>query len=42
MTVIVVTHEQDIAAHASREIVVTDGRVVSDRTMRSRRQTMGL
>ncbi|BFU95785.1 MAG: ABC transporter ATP-binding protein [Nitrospira sp.] len=38
MTVIVVTHEPDIAAHASREIVVTDGRVVSDRTMRCGRR----
>jgi len=33
MTVIVVTHEPGVAAYASREIVVTDGRVVSDRTM---------
>jgi len=42
MTVIVVTHEPDIAAHASREIVVTDGRVVSDRTMWSRTHGRGL
>lgn len=40
MTVIVVTHEPDIAAHASREIVMTDGRVVSDRTMRPLTQGM--
>ncbi|HJU04915.1 MAG TPA: ABC transporter ATP-binding protein [Nitrospiraceae bacterium] len=34
MTVIVVTHEPDIAAYASREIVVKDGRIVSDRWTR--------
>ncbi|MFO0774323.1 MAG: ABC transporter ATP-binding protein [Nitrospiraceae bacterium] len=31
MTVIVVTHEADIAAYASRQIVVKDGEIVSDR-----------
>jgi putative ABC transport system ATP-binding protein len=31
MTVIVVTHEPEIAAYASREIVVKDGQIVSDR-----------
>jgi putative ABC transport system ATP-binding protein len=31
MTVILVTHEADVAAHASREIVLKDGQIVSDR-----------
>ncbi len=31
MTVIVVTHEADIAAYASRQLVVKDGEIVSDR-----------
>jgi putative ABC transport system ATP-binding protein len=31
ITVVVVTHEPDIAAHASRVVVVKDGRVVSDK-----------
>ncbi len=30
-TVILVTHEKDIAAHAGREIQLTDGRVLSDK-----------
>jgi putative ABC transport system ATP-binding protein len=38
MTVVVVTHEPDIAAHASRQIVMTDGRVVGDRTTSPRTQ----
>ena len=32
ITVILVTHEIDIAAHAAREIVIKDGQVLSDRT----------
>lgn len=35
-TVILVTHEQDIAAHAERKILLRDGRVVSDERMRQR------
>ncbi len=31
ITVILVTHEVDIAAHAAREIVIKDGQVLSDR-----------
>jgi putative ABC transport system ATP-binding protein len=31
MTIILVTHETDIAAYAGREIVMKDGRVQSDR-----------
>ena len=33
-TVIMVTHEPDIAAHAEREVVLRDGRVESDRLTR--------
>ena len=32
ITVILVTHEQDVADHARRQIVFRDGRVVEDRT----------
>lgn len=31
ITVILVTHEAEVAAHASREIVLKDGRIVTDR-----------
>jgi putative ABC transport system ATP-binding protein len=31
MTIILVTHETDIAAYAGREVVIKDGRVQSDR-----------
>jgi putative ABC transport system ATP-binding protein len=31
MTIILVTHEMDIAAYAGREVVIKDGRVQSDR-----------
>jgi putative ABC transport system ATP-binding protein len=31
ITIILVTHEPDIATYASREIVIKDGRVLSDR-----------
>ena len=36
MTVILVTHEVDIAAHAAREIVIKDGQVLSDRPIHHR------
>ncbi len=36
ITVMLVTHEPDIAAYASREIVMKDGRVLSDRTTQAR------
>ncbi len=36
ITVILVTHEIDIAAHAAREIVIKDGQVLSDRTVQDR------
>ena len=31
ITVVIVTHEQDIAAHASRVVTMLDGRVLDDR-----------
>ena len=36
ITVILVTHEVDIAAHAAREIVIKDGQVLSDRPINHR------
>jgi putative ABC transport system ATP-binding protein len=36
ITVILVTHEVDIAAHAGREIVIKDGQVLSDCTIQKR------
>ena len=36
-TVIVVTHEPDVAAHTERKITMSDGRVVSDEPVRNRR-----
>jgi putative ABC transport system ATP-binding protein len=42
ITVILVTHEVDIAAYASREIVVTDGKILNDRTTRVRSQAVGV
>ncbi|WP_090900004.1 ABC transporter ATP-binding protein [Candidatus Nitrospira nitrificans] len=41
MTVILVTHEVDIAAYASREIVVKDGRILSDQVTKERSQAVG-
>jgi len=35
MTVILVTHETDVAAYAHREIVIKDGRVLSDRVTKA-------
>ena len=35
MTIILVTHETDIAAYADREIVIKDGQVLSDRNTRT-------
>jgi len=42
ITVILVTHEADLAAYASREVVIKDGRVLSDRPTKSRSQTVGV
>ena len=41
MTVILVTHEIDIAASASREIVIKDGQVLSDRPTRGQSDVVG-
>ncbi|MDF0668862.1 MAG: ABC transporter ATP-binding protein [Nitrospira sp.] len=41
MTVILVTHEVDVAAYASREFVIKDGQVLSDRTVKGRSQAVG-
>ncbi len=41
MTVILVTHEVDVAAYASREIVIKDGQVLSDRLTKDRSQAVG-
>ncbi|MBH0203284.1 MAG: ABC transporter ATP-binding protein [Nitrospira sp.] len=42
MTVILVTHEIDIAVYASREIVVKDGRILSDRATKGRSRAVGV
>jgi putative ABC transport system ATP-binding protein len=42
LTVILVTHETDIAAYASREILIQDGQVLSDRATRTRPHTVGV
>jgi putative ABC transport system ATP-binding protein len=36
ITIILVTHEVDIAAYAAREIVIKDGQVLSDRLTKTR------
>ena len=36
ITIILVTHEMDIAAYAAREIVIKDGQVLSDRVTKAR------
>ncbi|UVT17395.1 MAG: ABC transporter ATP-binding protein [Nitrospira sp.] len=41
ITVILVTHEVDIAAYASREIVIKDGQILSDRVAEGRSQIVG-
>jgi putative ABC transport system ATP-binding protein len=41
MSVILVTHEVDIAAYASREIVIKDGQILSDRATKGRSQVVG-
>lgn len=41
MTVILVTHEVDVAAYASREIIIKDGQILSDRATKGRSQAVG-
>ncbi|MFI5248215.1 MAG: ATP-binding cassette domain-containing protein, partial [Nitrospirales bacterium] len=36
ITIILVTHELDVAAYAAREIVIKDGQVLSDRVTKAR------
>jgi putative ABC transport system ATP-binding protein len=42
ITVILVTHEADIAAYANREILLKDGQVLSDRVTRQAQGTLGV
>jgi putative ABC transport system ATP-binding protein len=42
ITVILVTHEADIAAYANREILLKDGQVLSDRVTRRAQGTVGV
>jgi putative ABC transport system ATP-binding protein len=42
ITVILVTHEADIAAYAGREIQIQDGHVLSDRATKTRSQSVGV
>jgi putative ABC transport system ATP-binding protein len=41
ITVILVTHEVDIASYASREIVIKDGQILGDRMTKDRSQAVG-
>lgn len=42
MTIILVTHEVDVAAYASREIVIKDGQVLSDRATKVQPRAVGV
>ena len=42
ITVILVTHEMDIAAYASRQITIKDGQVLSDRATEGRPHVVGI
>ena len=42
MTIILVTHESDVAASASREIVIKDGQVLSDRATKAQCRVVGV
>ncbi|HEU4684196.1 MAG TPA: ABC transporter ATP-binding protein [Nitrospira sp.] len=42
ITVILVTHEPDVAAYADREIVLKDGQVLTDRDRKARSDTVGV
>lgn len=41
ITVILVTHEVDVAAHASREIIIKDGQILDDQVTKARTQHAG-
>jgi putative ABC transport system ATP-binding protein len=40
ITIVVVTHEQDIAAYASRIVTMRDGQVLSDKPVANRRHAV--
>jgi putative ABC transport system ATP-binding protein len=40
ITVVIVTHEQDIADHAARQILFRDGKVIDDRASKSRKRAV--
>jgi putative ABC transport system ATP-binding protein len=42
ITVILVTHEADIAAYAGREIQIQDGQVLSDRATKASSRSVGV
>ena len=42
ITVILVTHEADVAAYARREIVIQDGQILSDRATKAGSRTVGV
>jgi len=42
ITIVLVTHEVEIAAYAHREIVLKDGRLLSDRMTKPRPQSVGI
>lgn len=42
MTIILVTHEPDIATYASRQITIKDGQVLSDRVTEGRSNVVGI
>ena len=42
ITVILVTHEADVAAYARREIIIKDGQVLSDRATKTRSYPVGV
>ncbi|HUW65897.1 MAG TPA: hypothetical protein VMW83_14635 [Spirochaetia bacterium] len=38
VTLVIVTHEPDIAAYCEREVIMRDGRIVNDRNRRNAEQ----